>query len=173
MIEKKIERTELETYLATCGEDARIFLGTDSERHKVKGVWFADYISVVVVADRDAGGYARNKIFYQVVRDRDYDVKKDKPTTRLINEIYNLCGLYKEFEDLFFPFEVELHMDINSKKTAGSNHVLTQAIGIVRGMCNIEPKCKPEAWAASFAADRAKQLVSDMHTAKRGFAEAA
>lgn len=169
MAEKKIERSELEAYLATCSPDARIFLGADSERHKIKGVWYADYITVIVVADRDDGGYARNHIFFQVTRDRDYDMKKDKPTTRLINEIYALCALYKEFEDLIYPYEVELHMDINSVKSAGSNHVLSQAVGLVRGMCGIEPKCKPEAWAASFAADRAKDLRDRGFIAQNGF----
>lgn len=173
MVEKKIDRAELETYLASCSSKARIFLGADSERVKIRGIWYADYISVIVIADRDDGGYARNHIMYQVHRDRDYDVRKDKPTTRLINEIYNLCGLYKEFEDLLYPYETELHIDINSVKNTGSNHVLTQAVGIVRGMCGIMPKCKPEAWAASFAADRAKQLHSDAITASRGFQEAA
>lgn len=173
MIDKKIDRTELESYLATCSPGARIFLGADSKRTRKNGVWYADYYTVIVVADRDEGGYARNHVFFQAHRDRDYDVKKDKPTTRLINEIYGLCSLYKEFEDILFDFDVELHMDINSVKTAGSNHVLTQAIGLVRGMTGHDPKCKPEAWAASFAADRANEFNDREATAKAGFKEAA
>lgn len=150
-----IDKAELQDFLSTCSESTKVYLGVDSERVKIKGVWYADYIGVVVVHKNGNNGC---RIFHQVIRDVDYDKRKDKPTMRLMNEIYHLAALYKELEHLFAKFETELHMDINSVKGTGSNHVIDQARGYIRGVCGLEPKSKPDAWAASFAADRAKDL---------------
>jgi predicted RNase H-related nuclease YkuK (DUF458 family) len=53
-----------------------------------------------------------------------------------------------------------LHLDINPDERYGSSCVVTQAIGYIIGTCNIEPKVKPYAFAASIAADRYKGLVA-------------
>jgi predicted RNase H-related nuclease YkuK (DUF458 family) len=37
---------------------------------------------------------------------------------------------------------------------------VTQAIGYIMGTCNMKPKIKPNAFAASIAADRFKELVA-------------
>jgi predicted RNase H-related nuclease YkuK (DUF458 family) len=49
---------------------------------------------------------------------------------------------------------VEIHLDINPEDSAGSHCVIQQATGYIRGVCNVIPMVKPQAFAASYAADR-------------------
>jgi predicted RNase H-related nuclease YkuK (DUF458 family) len=56
--------------------------------------------------------------------------------------------------------EVEIHLDINPDEIHGSSVALQQAIGYIRGTCNIVPMVKPNAFCASFAADRYKLIAS-------------
>jgi predicted RNase H-related nuclease YkuK (DUF458 family) len=42
----------------------------------------------------------------------------------------------------------------------GSSCVVQQAVGYIRGMCNVTPMVKPEAFAASYAADRLKEILA-------------
>ena len=53
---------------------------------------------------------------------------------------------------------VEVHLDINPNDIHASSNVVSQAIGYIRGVCNVEPLVKPQAFAASYAADRFKGL---------------
>jgi UDP-glucose 6-dehydrogenase len=54
--------------------------------------------------------------------------------------------------------EIEVHLDINPNELHGSSCVINEAIGYIRGTCNVIPLCKPSAWAASYVADRYKSL---------------
>jgi predicted RNase H-related nuclease YkuK (DUF458 family) len=54
--------------------------------------------------------------------------------------------------------DVEVHLDINPDEEHGSNCVINQAIGYIKGTCNVVPLVKPQAFAASYAADRFKGL---------------
>jgi predicted RNase H-related nuclease YkuK (DUF458 family) len=42
-----------------------------------------------------------------------------------------------------------------------SSIVINEAIGYVKGMCNVVPLVKPRAFAASYAADRYKEIVGN------------
>jgi predicted RNase H-related nuclease YkuK (DUF458 family) len=53
---------------------------------------------------------------------------------------------------------VEVHLDINPDEMHGSSCVISQAIGYIKGTCNVVPFVKPEAFAASYAADRFRSL---------------
>jgi predicted RNase H-related nuclease YkuK (DUF458 family) len=53
---------------------------------------------------------------------------------------------------------VEVHLDINPNEIYGSSCVIQQAIGYIRGTCNVVPMVKPRAFAATCAADRLKSL---------------
>ena len=55
---------------------------------------------------------------------------------------------------------VEVHLDINPNELFGSSCVVQQAIGYIRGTCNLTPQVKPNAFAASYAADRLKEVLS-------------
>jgi len=53
---------------------------------------------------------------------------------------------------------VEVHLDINPNEMHASSCVVQQAIGYIRGTCNVIPMVKPQAFAASYAADRLRGL---------------
>ncbi len=145
-------------YLLTCGPNTKVYIGADSKRFRLKGVWYADYMLVVVVHINGRNGC---KIFGEVQRERDFDVKLGKPRTRLMNEVYKVAELYARLEDTFIESDigdVEIHLDLNPNEMHGSNVVINEAIGYIKGMCNVTPMVKPEAFAASYAADRFKDI---------------
>lgn len=155
MFDKKISKEELKAYLTTCGPDTKIYLGCDSERFRIKGVWHADYMLCVVV---HVNGNNGAKIFGQVDRERVYDTNPKKPGLRLMNEVVKVANLFIELQDVISDYEVEVHLDINKSKNHASNTIMNEALGYIRGVCMVEPKIKPAAWAASTAADRLKSL---------------
>jgi len=53
-----------------------------------------------------------------------------------------------------------VHLDINPDEVHGSSCVVNEAIGYIRGMCNVVPMVKPNACAATNAADRLKSLFA-------------
>jgi predicted RNase H-related nuclease YkuK (DUF458 family) len=78
---------------------------------------------------------------------------------RLMNEVYKVADLYLKMADILEDFEVEVHLDINPSEMHGSSCVINEAIGYIRGMCNVIPLVKPKAFAASYAADRYKSII--------------
>jgi predicted RNase H-related nuclease YkuK (DUF458 family) len=77
---------------------------------------------------------------------------------RLMNEVYKVADLYLRLGDILEDFDVEVHLDINPSEMHGSSCVINEAIGYIRGMCNVIPLVKPKAFAASYAADRYKSI---------------
>ena len=100
------------------------------------------------------------KIFGKVTTERDYDKRHDRPSFRLMNEVYKASEMYLELADAIGDRHAEVHLDINPDYVHGSSCVVTQAIGYVLGTCNVKPMIKPEAFAASYAADRLKEILS-------------
>lgn len=152
---KKLDRQLLREYISNCSPETKLYIGCDSERYKKNGVWFVDYATVVVVHHNGKNGC---KIFGEIETERDFIQKKGKPNMRLLNECYKVSGLYLELYESIDDREVELHLDINPNPKYASNEVVQQAVGFIRGTCNKTPKIKPEAFAASYAADRFSEL---------------
>ena len=75
-----------------------------------------------------------------------------------MNEVYKVAELYLDLASTI-PNDIEVHLDINPDETHGSSCVINEAVGYIRGMCNVIPLVKPNAFAASYAADRMKQVV--------------
>jgi len=148
---------EVIAYIETCSPTSKIYIGSDSERFKLKGKWYADYATVVVV---HIDGKHGCRIFGEVTRELDYDRKVNRPALRLMNEAYKVQELYYKLQEAIGDRFCELHLDINPDERYGSSCVVTQAIGYIIGTCNIEPKVKPFAFAASIAADRYKGLLA-------------
>lgn len=141
--------------MATMGPDTKVYFGCDSERILINKKWFADYITVIVV---HIDGCRGCKIFGQVTREQDYDNDASKPFTRMMTEARLVSELHTKFKDVFDDFEVYIHLDCNPKKTAGSSIAADAAAGYVKGVTQVEPMLKPLAFAASYAADRAKEV---------------
>lgn len=148
---------EVRAFIQEQTPETKIYLGGDSERFQIDGVWHADY-ALVVVVHKDGNKGCR--VFGKITRERDYDQQKDKPRMRLMNEVMKVCQLYIDLEDALENREVEVHLDINPNKEHGSSCVIQEAIGYVKGMCNVVPLVKPNAWAASYAADRFKDAIA-------------
>lgn len=153
-----INIAEVKDYIDKQGPNTKIYLGADSERVKVDGVWYADYTLAVVVHIDGCHGC---KIFGEVSREKDYDYKKSKPSIRLMNEVYKVSELFQKLQDVLEDREVEVHLDINPNEMYGSSCVVQQAIGYIKGTCNVTPMVKPKAFAASYAADRLKEVLSN------------
>ena len=151
----KIDIDIVEKFIAQQGPDTRIYLGADSERFRESRVWWAEYTTVVVVHINGKHGC---KIFGEVDRERDYDQRSDRPSMRLMNEVYRVSELFQRLALVLADRKVEVHLDINPNEMHASSCVVQQAIGYIRGTCNVIPMVKPQAFAASYAADRLRGL---------------
>jgi len=151
----KINLEEVKEFISKQSQETKIYIGCDSERFRIGNVWYADYILAIVV---HIDGKHGCKLFGEIQRERDYDQKVNKPRYRLMNEAYKISELYLKLFDVLEDKEVEVHLDINPSEMYGSNCVINEAIGYIRGTCNVIPMVKPNAFAASYAADRLKGL---------------
>lgn len=154
---KKLDIESVKKYIKAQSADTKIYLGADSERFEIDGVWYADYTLAVVIHINGRHGC---KIFGEVHRERDYDQKKNKPAMRLMTEVYKVADLFHALHDVLEDRHVEVHLDINPDEHYGSSCVVQQAIGYIKGTCNVVPMVKPKAFAASYAADRLKHVLA-------------
>ena len=154
---KAINIDEVRDFILAQTPETKIYIGGDSERFLIGKDWYADYIMVIVVHINGNNGC---KIFGEVQRERDWDKKRDKPRMRLMNEVYKIAELYLKLNDVLEDREVEVHLDINPNEMHGSSCVINEAVGYIRGMCNVIPMVKPKAFAASYAADRYKSYMT-------------
>jgi predicted RNase H-related nuclease YkuK (DUF458 family) len=153
---RKFNFDEIRDFISKQGEDTKIYIGCDSERIMINGTWYADYILAIVVHINGKNGC---KLFGEVQREKDYAYdKKNKPRMRLMNEVYKISELYLKLADVLDERDVEVHLDINPNEMHGSSCVINEAVGYIRGTCNVIPLVKPNAFAASYAADRYKTL---------------
>lgn len=154
---RKFNIDEVIEFIKSQSPETKIYLGADSVRLNVKDVWYADYtLAVVVHYDGNKGC----KIFGDVIRERDFDQRQDRPRMRLMNEVYKIAELYLKLAEVLEDRYIEVHLDINPDEMHGSSCVINEAVGYIRGMCNVVPFVKPNAFAASYAADRLKEVLS-------------
>jgi len=156
MYNEKIDLEEVRAYVENCGPDTKIYLGCDSEKVKVNGDWYADYIIAIVV---HIDGKHGCKIFGQITRERDFEKLRNKPRMRLMNEVYKVADMYLQLSEMIAN-DIEVHLDINPNQLYNSSIVVNEAVGYIKGMCNVVPLVKPNAFAASYAADRLKSLAA-------------
>jgi hypothetical protein len=88
---RKIDIEQARAFIEAQTPETKIYIGGDSERFKIDGQWYADYIMVIVVHINGNNGC---KIFGEIQRERDYEFKKDRPRMRLMNEVYKIADLY-------------------------------------------------------------------------------
>jgi len=156
MHKQQMNIDEVAKFINAQTPETKIYIGGDSERFMIDNVWHADYtLAVVVHYDGNRGC----KIFGEIVRERDFDQQKDKPRMRLMNETFKIADLYMKLAEVLENRIVEVHLDISSNPNNGSSCVINEATGYIRGMCNVIPMVKPNAWCASYAADRLKEVL--------------
>lgn len=154
---QKFNLQEVKDFIVAQSAETKVYLGADSERVRVNGVWYADYTLAVVV---HIDGKHGCKIFGSVSRERDFDQKISKPALRLMQEVYKVSDLFNELAEVLQDRYVEVHLDINPSLLYGSSCVVQQAIGYIKGTCNVTAQVKPNAFAASYAADRLKFVLA-------------
>ena len=154
---KKMNLDEVRHFIRNSSTETKVYMGVDSERLRIREEWHADY-TLAVVVHKDGNNGCR--IFGEIIRERDYDKKMNRPSFRLMNEVYKVSQLYLDLYDALEARHCEVHLDINPDEIHGSSCVLNQAIGYIRGTCNVIPMVKPNAFAASYAADRLKDVLN-------------
>lgn len=159
---KKLDLAEVKQFISAQSPATRIYIGGDSERYAVGDAWWADYTLAIVVHINGSNGC---KIFGEVQTERDFDQKRDRPRMRLMTEVMKIAELYMQLHEVLDDREVEIHLDINPSEMHGSSCVINEAVGYIRGMCNVIPLVKPRAFAASYAADRLKEILNDQQRA--------
>jgi len=146
--QKQIE--DIVDLLVTLDANTKIYLGCDSVRYFRDNNSYARFAAVLIVHKNGNSGC---RIFSHVSHERDFDLKKNRPKMRMINEARKVCELYNQVAPFIDEFEVEIHLDVNTDPIHGSNCAATEAAGYVLGMTGIEPKLKPHGFAASYGAD--------------------
>lgn len=158
----KIDIAAVKEFISQQTPATRIYIGGDSERYALGDAWWADYTLAIVVHINGNNGC---KIFGEVQTERDFDQKRDRPRMRLMTEVMKIAELYMQLHEVLEDREVEIHLDINPSEMHGSSCVINEAVGYIRGMCNVVPLVKPRAFAASYAADRLKEILNDQQRA--------
>lgn len=153
---KPLDIDEVRDFINAQGPNTKVYIGADSERFPIGKEWFADYTLAIVVHINGKHGC---KVFGEVQREKIYENRLDRPAMRLMNEVSKVAGLFCRLKEVIGDRDIEIHLDLNSKREHGSSCVVDQAIGYIRGVCGVEPIIKPHSWCASVVADRLKILV--------------
>lgn len=141
---------EIVELLATLDHETKVYLGCDSVRFRKNKRNYGKYATVAIIHMNGKNGC---RIFSNKSVEPDYDVKQNRPKMRMLNEVRKVCELYNQLIPFIDEFDIEIHLDINLDPKHGSNCAANEAAGYVLGMTGVEPKLKPESWAASFGAD--------------------
>ena len=104
---KKIDLEEVKAFIEKQSPETKIYLGADSERFELNGQWYADYTLAIVVHINGNNGC---KLFGEIVRERDYDQKQNRPRYRLMNEVYKVSELYLKLADVLVDRQVEVQI---------------------------------------------------------------
>lgn len=148
--EKMIDFDKLRMLISESSLESSIYVGADSKTFKRDGTRHCAFcVSVVIHKDSKHGG----KGYHQITIEPDHgDIKA--PDLRLMNEVYKIMEVMDEISDSIGDRYYEVHLDVNPNPKYKSSKVMSQAMGLIRGCFGIEPKIKPEAWAASTISDK-------------------
>lgn len=141
---------EMVDLLIKLDSNTKIYLGCDSVRYMKNKRHMARFATVAIVHMNGKNGC---RIFSNISYESDFDVKASRPKIRMMKEVQKVCELYTQLAPFIDEYDIEIHLDINLDPKHGSNCAANEAAGYVLGMTGIEPKLKPESWAASFGAD--------------------
>ncbi len=129
------------------GQGQVIHVGTDS----LQTGRFTQFVTVVVVYTQSKGG--RAAYTREVVR-RITNLRE-----RLLKETYKSIEVASLLNDL--PNEMVLHVDANPDEKHMSSKYVQELVGLVMGM-GFKSLIKPDAWAASHAADHVVRHLGKM-----------
>lgn len=154
---KTINPQAVKEYLETLDptKKHKVYIGCDSSRYILKTKdgrkqAYADYVVAVVI---HIGGNSGCKIFGEITTELDYDQKSSKPKNRMMNEAYKASEMFMRLQEVIRGHHIEIHLDINPNEKYGSSCAVSEAIGYIRGTCNVVPMVKPNAPVATYCSD--------------------
>ena len=124
-----------------------VYIGCDSIRFKRDDFWYARYTVVVIIHKDSCHG---GQIFHSTQEMRDFGNIKQ----RLLTEVQLTSDVATEIIEVLDGRYMEIHLDLNTHAKYKSNAAVKEALGWIKGMTGYDAKCKPDAWAASRAADQ-------------------
>ncbi len=151
MSKEKVLQEAIETIQASSKESS-IYIGCDSRVMKKKDpktkrtISTAKYTTVIVIHKDSCHGA---RIFHFSETRPDYG----DCFTRMMSEVEIALEVFEPIAAVLDGRHLEIHLDINKDKQHKSNVAMQAAMGYVLGVTGIEPKIKPDAWAAAHAAD--------------------
>ena len=85
----------------------------------------------------------------------EHEMHKITLNQKLLKEVYKSIEIAYSINPLLelYDIKLEIHVDINADERWASNKSMSQAVGYIMGM-GYDYKVKPDAFAASFNADR-------------------
>jgi predicted RNase H-related nuclease YkuK (DUF458 family) len=129
--------------------ESSVYIGCDSKRFKRRGLWYARYMTVIIVHKDSSKGCS---LFYDSQIMQDWGSDKS-PKQRLLNEVMFAVNAATEVLEDVGNRHLEIHIDINPNPRYKSNVAVKEALGYVKGNLGIDAKIKPLAFAAMHAAD--------------------
>lgn len=140
------------------GRTLKVSVGTDSQKAGKLTYKFATVI--LITTSEDLGGgivVGRGGMIVAATYYHDFKQHNSKELVneRMIFEVGKSVEVAYEIAALLDLYEIklEIHADINPDPKHDSNKALQQAVGYILGM-GYDFKVKPDAWAASTAADK-------------------
>lgn len=120
----------------------KVYLGVDSQNELLK----TKYVAVIVLRFHKNGGH---EIISTINLEKIYDTRY-----KLLREADIMAELVRNYKSFFEEnnIQFECHMDYNRVTNFKSNGVIQEATSYLK-VQNVKFKIKPEAWAASSAAD--------------------
>jgi predicted RNase H-related nuclease YkuK (DUF458 family) len=124
-----------------------VYIGSDSKCFVKNKVRYVAYVGVIII--HHAGKHGGS--LYRMTRtERDYGNLRQ----RLMAEVGIAIELATEIIDSVGPRQFQIHLDINPDPKHKSSICVKEATGYVLGTLGLNPKLKPEAFAASSASDK-------------------
>jgi uncharacterized protein len=128
--------------------ESTVYIGCDSIRYKRHGKWWARYSTVVVLHINSGNGCS---LWHNSIILPDYGNLKQ----RLMTEVQHAIDCATEILEVIGKRPLSIHLDLNADPKHKSNVAVKEALGYVRGMTGLEAEIKPDAFAATYAADHA------------------
>jgi len=155
----KIKEIELDfdyirDFIRNSSKETSIYIGCDSKVAIKRGKRVAVYVAVIVIHyDSNAGA----KLFKMIKVEPDYGNMRQ----RLMREVYIAGEVGIELVEAIGERPFEIHIDVNPNPNYKSSTVVKEAAGYIMGVMGFQPTLKPNALAASFAADRYAVQLAD------------
>lgn len=149
MTDKKTWIDQAKEAILSSSAESSVYVGCDSKRFKRKGIWYARYMTVIIVHRDSSRGC---QLFYDAQVLQDWSPDKS-PKQRLLNEVMFCVNAALEVRETIGNRHYEVHLDINPNQKYKSYVAVKEACGYVMGNLGIEAKIKPHAFAAMHAAD--------------------